>query len=71
MCLQFTSSSIEYRNGNEEAEYWNWVHEVQPTLPKGFEKRIKNAKFCVDDINDQKGRSDTKKRNKSEVCSIA
>ena len=50
--------------GNEDQQYWNWVHEIKPPLPSGFKKRL----IAVDallkrDANERAAKINTQKKN--------
>ncbi|CAN0440150.1 unnamed protein product, partial [Scytosiphon promiscuus] len=34
---------VPYRGGDEADEYWRWVREVKPPLPRGFRHRFHMA----------------------------
>jgi hypothetical protein len=38
-----------YQTGNEEEDYWNWVNEIKPKLPHGFQHKIEKSKYYLNE----------------------
>ena len=47
LCAGIIKKIITCDNGREEEKYWNWVNEIKPPLPVGFEKRFGHAAAAI------------------------
>ncbi len=50
LCHQEIKVIFDHDNGREQDDYWDWVNEIKPPLPVGFEKALaRDSHFAIAD----------------------
>jgi hypothetical protein len=55
LCSTIINIILPHENGKEVENYWAWVHEIVPPLPKDFMRNFKHSEAVLETIYAKKG----------------